>query len=146
VTLAALASSNSEQKEKTMKRGLTRTLALGLGANGLWMLIRPENWYGTIPGVAETGPANFHFIRDIACAYLVVSGSLFWLAKTPKQAWPAALASGAFLALHALVHVWDTAAGRESVFQLLADLPAVVLPTFLVLWLVWLSRLDSKEG
>jgi hypothetical protein len=128
-----------------MRRGLTWILGSGLGANGLWMLVCPGNWYRTIPGVAGTGPANLHFIRDIGCAYLVVGASLFWLAKKPRQAWPAAFGGGTFLTLHALVHLWDTAAGRESAHQLLADLPAVVLPAFLVLWLVWLARRDSKE-
>jgi hypothetical protein len=129
-----------------MRRGLTWFLGSALGLNGLWMLIRPETWYGTIPGVAGTGPANLHFISDIGCAYLVAGTSLFWLIKTPRRAWPAALAGGAFLALHALVHVGDAAAGREPVRQFLADLPLVVLPACLVLWLVWLARRESKEG
>jgi hypothetical protein len=128
-----------------MRRGLTWLLGLGLGVNGLWMLGRPEGWYYAIPGVSGTGPANLHFIRDIGCAYVVVGASLFWLVLKPRQAWPCALAGGAFLALHALIHLWDTAAGRESSRQLLADLPAVVLPAFLVLWLVWLARRDSME-
>ena len=128
-----------------MRRALTWLLGFGLGTNGLWMLIRPENWYYTIPGVVGTGPSNLHFIRDIGCAYLVAGASLFWLANRPRQAWPAALAGGVFLALHALVHLWDTAAGRESSHQLLVDLPAVVLPAFLVLWLVWMARRDSKK-
>jgi uncharacterized protein YjeT (DUF2065 family) len=129
-----------------MRRGLNWLLGSALGLNGLWMLIRPETWYRTIPGVAGTGPANLHFIRDIGCAYLVAGAGMFWLVKTPRQAWPAALAGGAFLTLHALVHLCDTAAGREPARQLLADLPAVVLPAFLVLWLVWLARRESKEG
>jgi hypothetical protein len=129
-----------------MRHGLTWLLGLGSGMNGLWMLIRPAGWYHAIPGVAGTGPANLHFIRDIGCAYVVVGASLFCLARKPRQAWPAALAGGAFLTLHALVHLWDTAAGRESSHQLLVDLPAVVLPAFLVLWLAWLARRDSKEG
>jgi uncharacterized protein YjeT (DUF2065 family) len=128
-----------------MKRGLTGLLGVGLGGNGLWMLFCPQSWYGTIPGVVETGAANLHFIRDIGCAYLVTGASLFWLVKTPR-AWPAALAGGTFLALHTLVHVGDTAVGREPARQFLADLPAVVLPAFLVLWLVWLARRESKEG
>ncbi len=129
-----------------MKRGLTGLLGVGLGGNGLWMTFRPQSWYATIPGVVETGPANFHFIRDIGCAYAVVGVSLLWLAKAPRLAWPATLAGGTFLALHALVHLSDTTAGRETSRQLLADLPAVVLPAFLVLWLVWLARRESKEG
>jgi hypothetical protein len=128
-----------------MRRRLAWVLGLGLGGNALWMLIRPEGWYYAVPGVVGTGPANLHFIRDIGCAYLVVAASLFWLGGKPGQAWPAALAGGAFLTLHALVHLWDTTAGRESIHQLVVDLPAVVLPAFFVMWLVWLARRDSKE-
>jgi len=110
------------------------------------MLAAPAGWYGAIPGVAGTGPANPHFIRDIGCAYLVVALSLFWLAKTPRQAWPAALAGGAFLAFHALVHLWDSLAGRESFGQLVKDLPTVFLPAILVLWLAWpRSRAGGTE-
>jgi hypothetical protein len=128
-----------------MRRGLAWVLGLGLGANALWMLIRPEGWYYLVPGVVGTGPPNLHFIRDIGCAYLVVAASLFWLAGKPRQAWPTALAGGAFLTLHAMVHLWDTAAGRESAHQLLVDLPAVVLPAFLALWLAGLARRDSRK-
>jgi hypothetical protein len=109
------------------------------------MLIRPEIWYYAIPGVMGTGPLNLHFIRDIGCAYLVAAAGLLWMATRPREAWPAALAGGAFLALHAFVHLWDTVAGRESSRQLLVDLPAVVLPVFLVLGLVWFARRDAKE-
>jgi hypothetical protein len=126
-----------------MRHGLTWLLGLPLGANGVWMLMRPETWYYAIPGVTGTGPLNLHFIRDIGCAYLVVAAGLLWMASRPREAWPAALAGGAFLALHAFVHLWDTVAGRESSRQLLVDLPAVVLPVFLVLGLVWFARRDA---
>jgi len=107
------------------------------------MLIRPEIWYYAIPGVTATGPLNLHFIRDIGCAYLVAGAGLLWMATRPRKAWPAALAGGAFLALHAFVHLWDSVAGREPSRQLLVDLPAVVLPAFLVLGLVWFARRDA---
>jgi uncharacterized protein YjeT (DUF2065 family) len=122
-----------------MRRGLTLLLGLGLFANGLYMLAQPKSWYGLVPGVIHTGPANLHFIRDIGCAYLVVGGGLLWMFKSPR-AWPAAFAGGMFLALHALVHVWDTISGREQVHQMIKDIPAVVLPAIAVLWLAWLAR------
>ena len=118
-----------------MRTALAAILGLGLMANALWMLVSPESWYQAIPGVASTGPANVHFIRDIGCAYLAVALSLLWLARSPKQAWPAALAGGGFLALHALVHAWDVIAGREHAHQLATDLPSLFLPAILVVWL-----------
>ncbi len=115
-----------------MRTALAFIIALGLGANALWMLATPQAWYLTVPGAAQTRPANGHFIRDIVCAYLVVALSLLWLARCPKQAWPATLARGSFLTLHVLVHDWDFLAGREPVHQLAADLPGVFLPAILV--------------
>ena len=127
-----------------MRRGLSWVLGCGLGANGVWMLASPDSWYRGIPGVVGTGPANAHFIRDIGCAYLVAGVSLFWLVSS-KRSWPAALAAGIFLVLHALVHVWDTVAARESAHQLLVDLPTVAAPGLVVLWLAWSAQRERHE-
>jgi uncharacterized protein YjeT (DUF2065 family) len=120
-----------------VRTALATILGLGLVANGLWMLSSPRSWYLAVPGVPQTGAANAHFIRDVGCAYMVVGLSLLWLARSPKHAWPAALAGGSFLTLHALVHTWDFFAGREPGRQLVADLPAVFIPAILVVWLAW---------
>jgi hypothetical protein len=128
-----------------MRRALTVILGFGLGANAMWMLLSPMGWYSAVPGVAATGPANGHFIRDIGCAYLATALSLFWLVKSPKLAWPAALAGGGFLVLHALVHVSDGVAGREHAHQLLGELPTVFLPGVLVVWLAWSAKRAEKE-
>ena len=111
-------------------------VGLGLIANGLTMLAVPEAWYALVPGVPQTGPLNPHFVRDIGAAYLVAGGTLVWFA-IDRAARPAALAGAAFLAIHAAIHVWDAAAGREHAHQLLADLPAVFLPPALAIWIAW---------
>ncbi len=128
-----------------LRRGVAFFLGLGLGANAVWMLLSPLGWYTVVPGVAATGPANMHFIRDIGCAYLAVALSLFWLGWTPKAAWPAALIGGGFLVLHALAHVCDALAGREHAQQLLGELPSVFLPGILAVWLAWSARRAEKE-
>jgi hypothetical protein len=112
-------------------------LGLLSAGNALWMLAAPLDWYHHIPGVVDTGPANTHFIRDIGCAYLVAALALLWLAVSPARAWPAALAAGVFLLLHAGTHVWDTLAGREHAHRLLAEIPTVIVPALLTLWLAW---------
>jgi hypothetical protein len=103
-------------------RGIVALLGIGLAANGLIMLVVASTWYAIAPGVAETGPFNAHFIRDIGVAYLVCGAAMVWFALE-RIAQPAALAAAAFLALHALVHLWDAAAGREHAHQLLLDVP-----------------------
>jgi hypothetical protein len=127
-----------------LRRILTMALGVALGANGAWMLVAPMNWYRWIPGVVGTGPANLHFIRDIGCAYLVAGLSVIWLGRAPQLAWPAALAIGTFLGLHALVHLYDFFIGHESARNLSEDVPAIFLPAVLVIWLAWLGRREAQ--
>ncbi len=111
-------------------------LGIGLAANGLLMLAVPAAWYAAVPGVIDAGPFNAHFVRDIGAAYCVAGAALAWFAMTPA-AQTAAQAGAAFLALHAAVHLWDAAAGREHVHQLLIDGPTVFLPPVLAIWIAW---------
>jgi hypothetical protein len=123
-----------------MRKILASILGLLLGANALWMLAIPLHWYANIPGVTETGPANVHLIRDVGCAFLVAALALLWFVVAPRHAWPAVLSGGAFLVLHASVHVWDTMAGREHPHRLLAEIPTIILPALFTLWLGWPPR------
>jgi len=118
-----------------MRRFLASILGIFFGANALWMLAIPFHWYAHIPGVTETGPSNAHLIRDVGCAFLVAALALLWFVVAPKRAWAAVLAAGTFLFLHSSIHVWDTVAGREHPHLLLAEIPTVILPAILTLWL-----------
>lgn len=122
-------------------QGARLLLALILAANGLAMLAAPYFWYHTTPGVIGTGPLNLHFVRDIGAAYLVAAGGFAWLLRD-KQAWRAAVAGSAFLALHALVHIGEMIAGSFDVHHLLRDLPGVFLIPLVALWL---SLPSTKE-
>ena len=113
-----------------MRGAVAWILGIALAANGFVMLGAPAAWYAAVPGVAATGPFNAHFIRDIGVAYFLCGASLPWFAISPA-ARPAAMIGAAFLALHAAVHLWDAAAGREHLHQLLIDLPPVFLPPVL---------------
>lgn len=119
-----------------MRKSLTLVLVLILTGNGLLMLAAPEYWYHLIPTVPFTGPFNEHFVRDIGCAYLVCGLAFAWLLRNPLR-WPAAAIASLFLVLHALTHLWDGIAGRESIEHLISDIPAVFL---LPAAAVWLSR------
>jgi hypothetical protein len=119
-----------------MRDPVAWVLGFGLAANGLIMLGCPDAWYATVPGVADSGPFNPHFIRDIGAAYLVAGAAFVWFA-TARGARAAAQAGAAFLALHALIHLWDAAAGREPLHHLLIDLPTIFLPPALAIWIVW---------
>jgi hypothetical protein len=125
-------------------RRLVLVLALALIANGIVMLALPAWWYGIVPGVADTGPLNPHFVRDIGAAYVAACGGLAWFLLEPR-ARPAALVGCAFLSLHALIHLCDWAAGRESFAHLLADVPTVLVPGLLILGLMRRSPLTEKD-
>jgi hypothetical protein len=91
-----------------------RILLLLLGlfhlANGLHMLIAPLAWYGAVPGVAQTGPFNAHFILDIAMAFVASGAGLMLGARRGRDAALFAIAGATWPALHALIHVegWVT--------------------------------------
>jgi hypothetical protein len=122
-------------------QGARLLLALILAANGLAMLAAPHFWYQITPGVTGTGPLNVHFVRDIGAAYLIAAGGFLWMWRDP-QAWRAALAGSAFLAMHALVHVGEMIVGSFDIHHLLRDLPGVfLLPVFAL----WLSRPSTQE-
>ena len=132
--------------QKTMSKWGGNILGLLLAVNAIWMLASPAGWYAVVPGVATTGPANAHFIRDIGCAYLATAIALLWFARAPKQAWPAALAGGGFLALHAIVHIWDMLSGREHTNLLAGELLSIFLPAVLALWLALSARGATEKG
>lgn len=106
-------------------------LAAALAANGLFMLVAPQDWYRAVPGVISTGSFNPHFVRDIGCAYLVSAGGLAWRALDAVRGWPAACVGAGFLVLHALVHVGETIAGICGTSALLRDTPGVIVPALL---------------
>jgi fucose 4-O-acetylase-like acetyltransferase len=112
----------------TMRRWISGALAVLLSANGLVMLFASFWWYGAVDGVTETGPFNPHFVRDIGMAYLVTAGGLGWYAWRPSQGWPALVAAAAFLTLHAAIHVYDAACGREPLAMIARDFAGVFLP------------------
>ena len=128
-----------------MRKILASILGIFLGANASWMLAAPLHWYANIPGVMDSGPANKHLIRDVGCAFLVPALALLWFVVNPKRAWPAVLAGAAFLLLHSSIHVWDTLAGREHPHRLLAEIPGIILPAFLTLWIGWPQDGASRE-
>lgn len=103
------------------------------------MLFAPQSFYDLVAGVNETGPFNPHFVRDVGAAFLVAGGGLLWYARDVR-ARPAAAAGAAFLALHALIHLWDGLAGRERPAHLVHDLPLLFGVAALALWLAWPRR------
>ncbi len=114
---------------------------LGL-ANGLVMLTLPSFWYAETPGVAETGPLNVHFIRDIGLAYLAASLAM-WFGIRRKDALLLAL-SAIFSAGHAATHLIDHGVGHgaHGVAAIAGEFIGIYLPAAitLLLALIWINR------
>lgn len=116
-------------------------------ANGLWMLVAPQNWYHDLPaGVPDTGPLNAHFVRDIGAAFLTI-GIAFWLAASrPAMRRGVLLLATTFYVLHALVHVWDLLTGALDAEHWLIDLPGVFLPAIVMAVLCLPRFWDAPAG
>ena len=125
-----------------MKRVLASLLALALATNGAAMLAAGAWWYQTIPGVTGTGPYNPHFVKDIGAAYLVCGAAFGWRVLRPATGWAASVIAAAFLALHALIHVADAAAGGHAAHALARDFAGVFLIAILAALAAWPSRGD----
>lgn len=95
-------------------------------ANGVFMLVKPLDWYVFVPTVVTTGPPNAHFIRDIGLAYIGSGLILLYAAANPVLRWRAALVGGLWLTFHGLLHIYEVAAGICGPATFWADAPAVI--------------------
>jgi hypothetical protein len=107
--------------------------AAGNLVNGVWMLADPGGWYLNLPAaVPDTGPLNPHFVRDIGSAFTMMGVALVWGAFRPALRVVTLGLTTVFYALHALVHVTDTLAGRLPPAHWAIDFPGVYLPAILL--------------
>jgi hypothetical protein len=87
--------------------GLAVLLGVALAANGIFMLVSPEHWYVSVPGVTSTEAFNQHFLRDIGLIFVFLRGAFLVGATWPQ--WRVLLwaAPSIWLLGHALFHVWE---------------------------------------
>jgi hypothetical protein len=104
-------------------------LGLAAGANGLFMLAFPMDWYFSVSGVTTTGPFNQHFIRDIGLIFLFMATAFLLGGARPKYRVILWAAPTLWLAGHALFHFWEVAVGICEPSVLARDFQAVTLPT-----------------
>jgi hypothetical protein len=125
------------RKEVPMQRSIAAIMGVFNGVNGLVMLFASSVWWDSVPGVADTGPFNPHFVQDVGAAFLVAGLALGARAWRPAY-WPAAVAGSAFLVVHALIYLVLIASGHDH--HAAANLAAVVLPAALALYSAFPSR------
>ena len=120
--------------------GTALLMGVAAGANGVFMLVSPADWYLLVPGVPATGPFNQHFIRDIGLIFLFISAAFLSGAARPRYRILLWAAPTLWLAGHALFHLWEVAVGICGPSDLVRDFPAVTLPAvigaLLTLWAV----------
>ncbi|MGV7122016.1 hypothetical protein [Sphingopyxis sp. 550A] len=113
-------------------------------ANGVFMLVRPLDWYVFIPTVVTTGPPNAHFIRDIGLAYLGSGLILLYATANPVVRWRAAVVGGLWLALHGALHIYEVAAGICGPATFWADAPGVIGQPALVIAALAILRIRKR--
>lgn len=126
--------------------GLCAVLAFGAGANGLFMLIAPADWYFAVPGVTTTGPFNQHFLRDIGLIFLLMAMAMLAGLARPVARVELWSAAALWLTGHALFHFWEVAVGICGASALARDFPAVTLPAILSIALAAWARRDASKG
>lgn len=114
-------------------QGMVLLAALATFANGLFMLIRPLDWYQAVPNVPLTGPFNEHFVRDIGAAYLAAAAMLGWSVGDLRGRWLGLVTGALWLALHGGIHVYEVSVGICGTGVFLSDAPAVLGPPLMVL-------------
>lgn len=118
--------------------------AVFLSLNGIFMLVAPLAWYDLVPGVADTGFYNQHFIRDIGIVQLFLGVAFAIGMLRPERRIGLWAAATAWLIAHALFHFWEVAVGICAPSVIPQDFPAVTLPaligTALTLWAIRRAR------
>ena len=112
---------------------------------GLIISIAPHFFYETGPGVADTGPYNMHFLRDVGFAFTVSSlGIAYGLMQRLK---PLIIFGTAWLAMHGMFHfvLWTAHAEPTSSAAVL-DLAIVVLPALVVSYLAVTYQQTQHAG
>ncbi|HRI87915.1 MAG TPA: hypothetical protein PLJ47_03885 [Candidatus Hydrogenedentes bacterium] len=97
--------------------------------NGIWMIGSAPTWFENLPGrVADFGPYNGHFIRDIGLAYLISGIGFVWSAFHLRACRPIIIAQAFWAGGHALLHVADMIVGRVGAIHWILDFPGVLFP------------------
>ncbi len=115
-------------------------------ANGLSMVAAPMDWYAAVPGVADTGPFNHHFVIDIGLAFMTSGGLMLAGSRAGGSRSNFALAGAILPALHAALHLWTWITGSVPADTKILILEAfgVMVPGLLGLPVAW--RRVHAEG
>ena len=114
-------------------------IALVAAGNAAWMLAHALSWFAWIPGVADTGAPNAHFIRDVGIAFAVAAGGLVWVAPNPQRGYPVLAGITLFVVGHALGHVVEILTAALPADHWWVDFPLVFAPAIALGVIAWPS-------
>lgn len=117
-----------------------------LSVNGLFMLVSPSVWYDLVPGVADTGFFNQHFIRDIGIIQLFLGLAFGVGIFSPARRVGLWAVGTLWLIAHALFHLWEVGVGICTPSVILRDFPAVTLPAIIGIVLTFWAINRSRPG
>lgn len=101
--------------------------------NGLHMVAMPQDWYQRTPGVAQAGPFNIHFIRDIGFAFLSGTLALVLALTNPSARRPLLLVALVFFGGHAGLHGAEIIMSDHPRAGLGLEIAAIILPALIML-------------
>ncbi len=113
---------------------MQRIILVGVGGLSIgtaaYIWAATQHWYDGVPGVALTGPLNFHFAKDVALAYLASGTTLVWAGLKHDKS--AGICGASWLVLHAMFHIWIWVhRGIPLDVIALTNLIGIQLPAFL---------------
>jgi len=96
--------------------------------------------------VPDRGPFNQHFVRDIGINYMLIGSAFIVGAVYAKNRLLLWLMPTAWLAGHAIFHVWEVFVGICGPESLIVDFGGVTLPALLGMLLIYASaKLPASE-
>ena len=108
-------------------------------ANGVFMMVAPEEWFWSVPGVAATGDYNPHLVKDVGFTYGLLALTLFVAIKVRSARFILLSIVSIWLVAHGILHVVDVATGCLPPENLIIDSPGVFFPAVFMALMTWLD-------
>lgn len=108
-------------------------------ANGIFMMVAPEEWFWSVPGVAATGDYNPHLVKDVGFTYGLLALALFVAIKVRSARLILLSIVSIWLVAHGILHVVDVATGCLPPENLIIDSPGIFFPAVFMSLMTWLD-------
>lgn len=121
---------------RAVRQGIALVALVSL-VNAVWIFGSVLHWFETIPGVADTGLPNHHFVRDVGLVYGLFGAALLWVLRDPSPRYAVFVVATLFYLGHALGHVVEILVGALPHSHWLIDIPLVFAPGLFLATVAW---------